>query len=162
MSQNAATIWTAAAGGIAAIIAGAIAYIAGRRTVHDQEIAQRRQWILDQRQDAYAKFLVAASDVREGAKALRHADRNDVQRMYLESVKPQVMEFNYALIRIQMLGPAPLAEIANSLDGFVDVVLNSAMGDGGPSSVNTFDQAMQSYRTKFADFTSKASEIFRL
>ena len=67
MSQNAATIWAAAAGASAAIVAGVIAYMAGRRTVRDQAIAQKRHWLLEQRLDAYASLLAQTGQGRERA-----------------------------------------------------------------------------------------------
>lgn len=71
MSDTAATIFTAIAGGLFAVTVAAIGYRAGRRQTTDQATVEHGQWLRGQRQNAYVQFLDAWDDAIDRLKAFQ-------------------------------------------------------------------------------------------
>jgi hypothetical protein len=118
------------AGGGGALLSGAIAYKAGRRQVHDQGLSTHRQWILQQRQEAYVGYLnschVLIKAVDDCTLALGTAEATNDDSIYAgalacvdvasyRAAEVSEGETDYHLDRIFMLGPVEVCECARSL-----------------------------------------------
>ncbi|MBM9504536.1 hypothetical protein [Actinacidiphila acididurans] len=166
MSQNAATVWAAAAGGIAAIIAGVIAYAAGRRTVRDQEDAQRRHWLLEQRQDAYAKFVVSMNAFQA---AIEEAQDNwgapdGHQRM--ELLGTPSLEMDYALARVRMLGPESMAakgaDVESRIYTLLEALASGFVSAATDSNLRAYRLAKDAFLDSFENFVSEAGRVLQI
>jgi hypothetical protein len=127
-------------GGGSALLSGVLAYKAGRRQVQDQGLSAHRQWLCQQRQEAYVAYLGACDAFIDALDAcflaLGTAEATHDHSLYegaIECVDVEVYltaqrregEMDHQLGRILMLGPAEVSEQANTLRADVRAALRA-------------------------------------
>ena len=131
MSDTAATIITAIAGGLFALGAAYIGYRGGRRQTADQAQVEHQQWLRGQRQEAYVQFL----EYWEKALALYadmeeywhedwiyvHPDyegdpTDDMAQTIGEAAQKPINDLRPFLERVIILGPTTVEKTARELN----------------------------------------------
>ncbi|GAA1920853.1 hypothetical protein GCM10009837_52560 [Streptomyces durmitorensis] len=134
MDAGIATVGAAAiglvAGGGSALLSGVFAYKAGRKQVEDQGLATHRQWLLQQRQEAFVAYLGACDAFIDGLDAcnlaLGTAEATGDVSLYegaIECVDVEVYltaerlegATDHHLGKILMLGPGAVSQRADVL-----------------------------------------------
>lgn len=118
------------AGGGSALLSGVLAYKAGRRQVKDQGLVAHRQWLCQQRQEAYVAYLDACNAfvgaLDECVLSLSTAEVTNDFSLYdgavecvdvaiYRSVEIRDGDVDHPLGRILMLGTKEVSEQATSL-----------------------------------------------
>ncbi|TDC74790.1 hypothetical protein [Streptomyces hainanensis] len=134
MDGGIATVWAAAiglvTGGGSALLSGILAYKAGRRQIRDQGLSAHRQWLCQQRQEAYVAFLECCDAFVDALDAcvlaLGTAEATHDLSLYedaIECVDVEVYltaqkregDMDHQLGRILMLSPAEVSDQASTV-----------------------------------------------